>query len=92
MAVRSACCCTRGTRDCSLTVQQERTWIQCLHFKEAGWVAEPDDEDYEIDARKCFVTGIGKEGVLDFSAYGFQPVRHGVWRCRITNEGGLSVR
>jgi hypothetical protein len=38
------------------------------------------------------VTGIGKEEVLEFSAYGFQPVRHGVWRCRITNEGGLSVR
>jgi hypothetical protein len=75
-----------------LTHEQERTWIQCLHPKEAGWVAEPDDENYEIDAKLCFVTGIGKEGVGEYSARGFQPVKHGVTECHITNQGGLSVR
>jgi hypothetical protein len=73
-------------------MQQERTWIQCLHFKGRRWVAEHDDEDYEIDAKECFVTGIGKEGVGGANVFGFQPVRHGITRCPIANDYTQSVR
>lgn len=68
-----------------LTTRQERTWIQCLHAKSEGWEPESGDEDYEIDAKDCFVTGISKEGVDEFDATGFQPVKHGVKDCMINN-------
>lgn len=51
--------------------------IQCLVAKGQGWEPEPGDEDFEVDAKHCFVTGIAGK-IDEFDAYGFQPVKHGV--------------
>ena len=66
--------------------KQERTWIQCLHKKDDTWVPEAHDEDFEVDAKHCFVTGIGRKGVDEFDAEGFQPVKHGVENCFINSS------
>lgn len=67
-------------------MEQERTWIQCLYPKGNDWAVEADDEDFEIDAKDCFVTGVSKSGVHEFEADGFQPVRHGVDKCLINTS------
>lgn len=81
----------RGT--VSLTANQERTWIQCLYRKDDQWVPEPGDEDFEIAAKHCFVTGTSKEGVSEFDAEGFHPVKHSVQNCKMNNveEDPVSV-
>jgi hypothetical protein len=56
-----------------------------LYKKDDQWVPEPGDEDSEIATKHCFVTGISKEGVGEFDAEGFQPVKHGVQNCMINN-------
>jgi hypothetical protein len=71
-----------------LTMEQERTWVQCLHEKDDQWVPEPDDEDFEIAAKHCFVTGISKHGVRSPDVYKLRPVRHGIEDCRINNDQG----
>lgn len=58
--------------------------MQCLHRKDADWVPEPDDEPFETAARFCFVTGISKAGVGEWEADGFEPMRHGVYECDIS--------
>jgi hypothetical protein len=47
-------------------------------MKDDQWVPEPGDEDFEIQAKHCFVTGISKEGADMVSATGFEPVKHGI--------------
>lgn len=69
----------------SLTITQERTWMQCLHAKDDQWSPESGDEDFEIAAKHCFVTGISKQGVSEFDVEGIRPVKHGIENCAIYN-------
>ena len=48
---------------------QERTWIQFLHKKDD----QAHDKHFEISAKHCFVTGVGRKGVDQFDAEGFSP-------------------
>lgn len=72
-------------RGYSLTFEQECTWNQCLYAKDDHWAPEPGDEDFEIAAKHCFVTGISKHGTDEFDAIDFQPIKHGVDYCMINN-------
>ena len=63
--------------DFCVCLRKGQTKIQCLVAKEQGWRPEPGDEDFEVDAKECFVTGIAGR-VDEFDAYGFNPVKHGV--------------
>ncbi|KAI7418827.1 calcium ATPase, partial [Hortaea werneckii] len=65
---------------------------QCLAEKRAGWRAEPDDQDFELEAEHCFLTGVSKGGVYKFDATGLEPVRHGVSETSIVNMNPTEVR
>jgi hypothetical protein len=64
-----------------------------LYKKDDQWEPEPGDEDHEITAKHCFVTGISKEGVGEFDVEALQPVKHGVRNCMVNNieEDPVSV-
>lgn len=65
---------------------------QCLAEKRAGWQAEPGDQDFELEAEHCFLTGISKGGVYEFDVTGLEPVRHGVSETGIVNMNPAEVR
>ena len=52
--------------------------MQCLCQKGKNWTSEAGDEDFELQAKHCFVSGISKSGVYEFDAANFQPARHGI--------------
>ena len=51
--------------------------MQCLHPKPKHWTPELDDEDFELESKYCFLTGLGTAGLYDDGIY-VQGVRHGV--------------
>lgn len=59
---------------------------QCLSVKLPDWQPEPDDEDFEKDAKYCFLTGISVGGVYEWEVEGLTPTRHGVSRAEIDNN------
>ena len=50
-----------------------------------GWRPEEDDEDFEIEAKCCFITGVSEGPPSEFDIDGLNPVRHGVAEAMINN-------
>ena len=58
--------------------------VQCLVKKDADWIPEEDDQDFELEG-DYFLTGIG-DGSPDVAPLeDIEPVRHGVSRIYIAN-------
>lgn len=60
--------------------------LQCLLPKPPDWQPEDGDEDYEIDATKCFVSGISTRGPYEFDVADLMPVKHGISEAMISNR------
>lgn len=61
-----------------VTMMQGCNQVQCLARKRGGWRPETDDEDFELDAKICFLTGVSTSPPNEWEVEEFQPVRHGV--------------
>ncbi|CAJ2505972.1 Uu.00g001020.m01.CDS01 [Anthostomella pinea] len=82
------CTCTLGYSGWRITAEemQERLQCQCLAPKQEGWQPEPGDEEFEIEAQHCWLTGISKQGTIEFEVEGLEPVRHGLGSTEIDNS------
>ena len=54
-------------------------------YKTPDWSPEPDDEDFVINSRRCFLTGISEGPPDEFEVFNLTPVRHGVKDTTIQN-------
>ncbi|KAI7167164.1 hypothetical protein KC319_g1909 [Hortaea werneckii] len=81
------CTSTSGYNGHKICVQEMQHVIscQCLEEKREGWTSEPGDRDFELEAERCFLTGISKLGVSEGDVTGLEPARHGVSEVIITN-------
>lgn len=88
-----ACTSRVGYSGWRITVEemQDRLQCQCLAAKSDDWQPESEDEEFEIKAKYCWLTGISKEPASDFEVEGFQPVRHGLAESDIDNGSQESV-
>ncbi|KAK4546215.1 hypothetical protein LTR36_002352 [Oleoguttula mirabilis] len=59
---------------------------QCLAAKLPGWQPERDDEEFETEARFCFLTGISKKSVYEWDVSSLKPRRHGIDETAILNN------
>ena len=86
--------CLRDVSDSQPSLlEQDRVSALCLHVKDEDWEIESTDEDFEIESKHCFVSGISTEGVDEFDMDGIEPARHGVSEAMISNvhEGDDAV-
>ena len=65
--------------------------VQCLVKKEADWMPEDDDEDFEVEG-SYFLTGIGDGSPDEAPLEDIDPVRHDVSDILITNCVDVSIR
>ena len=54
-------------------------------YKGQDWSPESGDEDFVIESRNCFLTGISAGPPDEFDVFGLSPVRHGVEEAMIQN-------
>ena len=88
------CTSTSGYSGHRISVQEMQHVIscQCLAEKRDGWIPEPGDQDFELEAEHCFLTGIGKGSLHKSTLVRLEPVRHGVSKTVIENDSPIEVR
>ncbi|KAI7439664.1 hypothetical protein KC336_g2610 [Hortaea werneckii] len=82
------CTSTAGYTGHKISVQEMQHVIscQCLAEKRDGWISEPGDRDFEVEAERCFLTGSSRGGVYRYDVRRLAPVRHGVSTTDIHND------
>ena len=59
--------------------------MQCLMDKDEDWTPEADDEDFELQSKRCFLSGISRGPPDEFDIDDLEPARHGVKTTLINN-------
>ncbi|KAK5113899.1 hypothetical protein LTR85_010432 [Meristemomyces frigidus] len=87
------CKCTLGYSGWRISANEMEHCIstQCLAAKVPEWQPEPDDEDFETEAKHCFLTGVSRGGVDEWDVTSLKPARHG-FEGMIDNHSQKDVR
>ncbi|KAK5174727.1 uncharacterized protein LTR77_001809 [Saxophila tyrrhenica] len=83
-----SCISTSGYSGHRITWKEMKdcTQVQCLKYKASDWEPEPGDEDFVLQSRDAFLTGISTGAPDEFEVHRLEPVRHGVRDTPMTNE------
>ena len=87
------CVSQHGYSGCRISLEEMKGCraVQCLVKKDADWMPEEDDKDFEVEG-SYFLTGIGDGSPYAAPLENINPVRHDVEDISITNLNDVSIR